>query len=135
MIMKNNKSAFFAVAVSAMLGMGAIEANAQQTRYKGTVTIHQKDGTKTSINESDLSQIGNTEDYVYAAKKQMQAQKYADVDHVSFDWIAHEVESISLNYKRDISADELKQAVKDMRTQLENVQSDGIYSLRGGSRY
>ena len=29
--MKNNKSAFFAVAVSAMLGMGAIEANAQQT--------------------------------------------------------------------------------------------------------
>lgn len=135
MIMKNNKSAFFAVAVSAMLGMGAIEANAQQTRYKGTVTIHQKDGTKTSINESDLSQIGNTEDYVYAAKKQMQAQKYADVDHVSFDWIAHEVESISLNYKRDISADELKQAVKDMRTQLENVQNDGISSLRGGSRY
>ena len=41
MIMKNNKSAFFAVAVSAMLGMGAIEANAQQTRYEGTVTIHQ----------------------------------------------------------------------------------------------
>lgn len=54
MIMKNNKSAFFAVAVSAMLGMGAIEANAQQTRYEGTVTIHQKDGTKTSFNESDL---------------------------------------------------------------------------------
>ena len=119
--MKNNKSAFFAVAVSAMLGMGAIEANAQQTRYKGTVTIHQKDGTKTSINESDLSQIGNTEDYVYAAKKQMQAQKYTDVDHVSFDWIAHEVGNISLNYKRDISADELKQAVKEMRTQLKNA--------------
>ena len=119
--MKKNTSTIFTLALAAMLGMGAIEANAQQTRYKGTVTIHQKDGTKTSINESDLSQIGNTEDYVYAAKKQMQAQKYADVDHVSFDWIAHEVESIRLNYKRDISADELKQAVKDMRTQLKNA--------------
>lgn len=135
MIMKNNKSAFFAVAVSAMLGMGAIEANAQQTRYEGTVTIHQKDGTKTSFNESDLWRIENREDYVYAVTKQIQPQKYTDVDHVSFDWIAHEVESIRLNYKRDISADELKQAVKDMRTQLEDVQRDGISSLRGGSRY
>lgn len=121
MIMKNNKSAFFAIAVSAMLGMGAIEANAQQTRYKGTVTIHQKDGTKTSINESDLWRIENREDHVYAVTKQIQPQKYADVDHVSFDWIAHEVGNISLNYKRDISADELKQAVKEMRTQLKNA--------------
>lgn len=121
MIMKNNKSAFFAVAVSAMLGMGAVEANAQQTRYKGTVTIHQKDGTKTSINESDLWRIENREDYVYAVTKQIQPQKYTDVDHVSFDWIAHEVGNISLNYKRDISADELKQAVKEMRTQLKNA--------------
>lgn len=121
MIMKNNKSAFFAIAVSAMLGMGAIEANAQQTRYKGTVTIHQKDGTKTSINESDLWRIENREDYVYAVTKQIQPQKYTDVDHVSFDWIAHEVGNISLNYKRDISADELKQAVKEMRTQLKNA--------------
>ena len=119
--MKNNKSAFFAVAVSAMLGMGAIEANAQQTRYKGTVTIHQKDGTKTSIEESDLWRIENREDYVYAVTKQIQPQKYTDVDHVSFDWIAHEVGNISLNYKRDISADELKQAVKEMRTQLKNA--------------
>lgn len=134
MIMKNNKSAFFAVAVSAMLGMGAIEANAQQTRYEGTVTIHQKDGTKTSINESDLRQIGNTEDCVYAVTKQIQPQKYTDVDHVSFDWIAHKVGNISLNYKRDISADELKQAVKDMRTQLENAQR-AISSLRGSSIY
>lgn len=121
MIMKNNKSAFFAVAVSAMLGMGAVEANAQQTRYKGTVTIHQKDGTKTSFNESDLWRIENREDYVYAVTKQIQPQKYTDVDHVSFDWIAHEVGNISLNYKRDISADELKQAVKEMRTQLKNA--------------
>lgn len=121
MIMKNNKSAFFAVAVSAMLGMGAIEANAQQTRYEGMVTIHQKDGTKTSINESDLWRIENREDYVYAVTKQIQPQKYTDVDHVSFDWIAHEVGNISLNYKRDISADELKQAVKEMRTQLKNA--------------
>lgn len=129
--MKNNKSAFFAVAVSAMLGMGAIEANAQQTRYKGTVTIHQKDGTKTSITESDLWRIENREDYVYAATKQIQPQKYADVDHVSFDWIAHEVGNISLNYKRDISADELKQAVKDMRTQLGSA-LNAVYSMRGG---
>ncbi len=132
--MKNNKSAFFAVAVSAMLGMGAIEANAQQTRYEGTVTIHQKDGTKTSFNESDLWRIENREDYVYAVTKQIQPQKYTDVDHVSFDWIAHEVGNISLNYKRDISADELKQAVKDMRTQLENAQR-AISSLRGSSIY
>ena len=130
--MKNNKSAFFAVAVSAMLGMGAIEANAQQTRYEGTVTIHQKDGTKTSINESDLRQIGNTEDCVYAVTKQIQPQKYTDVDHVSFDWIAHEVGNISLNYKRDISADELKQATRDMRTQLKDAQG-AIYSLRSGN--
>lgn len=132
--MKKKTSTIFTLALAAMLGMGAIEANAQQTRYKGTVTIHQKDGTKTSINESDLRQIGNTEDCVYAVTKQIQPQKYTDVDHVSFDWIAHEVESISLNYKRDISADELKQAVKDMRTQLENAQM-AISSLRGSSIY
>ena len=119
--MKNNKSAFFAVAVSAMLGMGAIEANAQQTRYKGTVTIHQKDGTKTSIEESDLKRISNRMNYVCADTWPTSPQTYADVDHVSFDWIAHEVGNISLNYKRDISADELKQAVKEMRTQLKNA--------------
>ena len=130
--MKNNKSAFFAIAISAMLGMGAIEANAQRTRYKGTVTIHQKDGTKTSINESDLWRIENREDYVYAVTKQIQPQKYTDVDHVSFDWIAHEVGNISLNYKRDISADELKQATRDMRTQLKDAQG-AIYSLRSGN--
>lgn len=129
--MKNNKSAFFAVAVSVMLEMGAIEANAQQTRYKGTVTIHQKDGTKTSINESDLWRIENRENYVYAVTKQIQPQKYADVDHVSFDWIAHEVGNISLNYKRDISADELKQAVKEMRTQL-SFALKAVYGMRGG---
>lgn len=129
--MKNNKSAFFAVAVSVMLEMGAIEANAQQTRYKGTVTIHQKDGTKTSINESDLWRIENRENYVYAVTKQIQPQKYADVDHVSFDWIAHEVGNISLNYKRDISADELKQAVKEMRTQLSSALK-AVYGMRGG---
>lgn len=129
--MKNNKSAFFAVAVSVMLEMGTIEANAQQTRYKGTVTIHQKDGTKTSINESDLWRIENRENYVYAVTKQIQPQKYADVDHVSFDWIAHEVGNISLNYKRDISADELKQAVKEMRTQLSSALK-AVYGMRGG---
>lgn len=129
--MKKKTSTIFTLALAAMLGMGAIEANAQQTRYKGTVTIHQKDGTKTSITESDLWRIENREDYVYAATKQIQPQKYADVDHVSFDWIAHEVGNISLNYKRDISADELKQAVKDMRTQLGSALK-AVYGMRGG---
>lgn len=59
--------------------------------------------------------------YVYADTWPTSPQTYADVDHVSFDWIAHEVGNISLNYKRDISADELKQAVKEMRTQLKNA--------------
>ncbi len=129
--MKNNKSAFFAVAVSAMLGMGAIETNAQQTRYKGTVTIHQKDGTKTSINESDLWRIENREDYVYAVTKQIQPQKYADVDHVSFDWIAKNIGEISLDYKKEISYEEVKQATRDMRTQLGSALK-AIYRLRGG---
>ena len=119
--MKNNKSAFFAIAISAMLGMGAIEANAQQTRYKGTVTIHQKDGTKTSIEESNLKRISNRMNYVCADIWSTSPQTYTNVDHVSFDWIAQEVGNISLNYKREISADELKQAVKEMRTQLKNA--------------
>lgn len=131
MIMKNNKSAFFAVAVSAMLGMGAIEANAQQTRYKGTVTIHQKDGTKTSIEESDLKRISNRMNYVCADTWSTSPQTYTNVDHVSFDWIAQEVGNISLNYKRDISADELKQAVKEMRTQLGSALK-AVYGMRGG---
>ena len=130
--MKNNKSAFFAVAVSAMLGMGAIEANAQQTRYEGTVTIHQKDGTKTSIEESDLKRISNRMNYVCADTWSTSPQTYTNVDHVSFDWIAQEVGNISLNYKREISADELKQAVKDMRTQLSSA-LNAIYGLRGGN--
>ena len=129
--MKNNKSAFFAVAVSAMLGMGSIEANAQQTRYKGTVTIHQKDGTKTSIEESDLKRISNRMNYVCADTWSTSPQTYTNVDHVSFDWIAQEVGNISLNYKRDISADELKQAVKEMRTQLGSALK-AVYGMRGG---
>lgn len=131
MIMKNNKSAFCAIAISAMLGMGAIEANAQQTRYKGTVTIHQKDGTKTSIEESDLKRISNRMNYVCADTWSTSPQTYTNVDHVSFDWIAQEVGNISLNYKRDISADELKQAVKEMRTQLGSALK-AVYGMRGG---
>ena len=129
--MKNNKSAFFAIAISAMLGMGAIEANAQQTRYKGTVAIHQKDGTKTSIEESDLKRISNRMNYVCADTWSTSPQTYTNVDHVSFDWIAQEVGNISLNYKRDISADELKQAVKEMRTQLGSALK-AVYGMRGG---
>lgn len=130
--MKKKTSTIFALALAAMLGMGVAEANAQRVVYKGTATINQKDGTKTSFNESDLWRIENREDYVYAVTKQIQPQKYTDVDHVSFDWIAQEVGKISLNYKREISADELKQAVKDMRTQLKDAQG-AIYSLRSGN--
>ena len=90
MIMKNNKSAFFAIAISAMLGMGAIEANAQQTRYKGTVAIHQKDGTKTSIEESDLKRISNRMNYVCADTWSTSPQTYTNVDQLSFDWMAQE---------------------------------------------
>lgn len=132
MIMKNNKSAFFAIAISAMLGMGAIEANAQRTRYKGTVTIHQKDGTSTNFDELNLSLLYNTENYVGVPTRDGEYKYFENVDHVSFDWIAHEIGNISLNYKRDISADELKQATRDMRTQLEDAQG-AIYSLRSGN--
>ena len=130
--MKNNKSAFFAIAISAMLGMGAIEANAQRTRYKGTVTIHQKDGTSTNFDELNLSLLYNTENYVGVPTRDGEYKYFENVDHVSFDWIAHEIGNISLNYKRDISADELKQATRDMRTQLEDAQG-AIYSLRSGN--
>ena len=130
--MKNNKSAFCAIAISAMLGMGAIETNAQQTRYKGTVTIHQKDGTSTNFDELNLSLLYNTENYVGVPTRDGEYKYFENVDHVSFDWIAHEIGNISLNYKRDISADELKQAVKDMRTQLKDAQG-AIYSLRSGN--
>lgn len=52
--MKKKTSTIFALALAAMLGMGVAEANAQRVVYKGTATINQKDGTKTSFNESDL---------------------------------------------------------------------------------
>ena len=130
--MKNNKSAFFAIAISAMLGMGAIEANAQRTRYKGTVTIHQKDGTSTNFDELNLFLLYNTENYVGVPTRDGEYKYFENVDHVSFDWIAHEIGNISLNYKRDISADELKQATRDMRTQLKDAQG-AIYSLRSGN--
>ena len=130
--MKNNKSAFFAIAISAMLGMGAIEANAQRTRYKGTVTIHQKDGTSTNFDELNLSLLYNTENYVGVPTRDGEYKYFENVDHVSFDWIAHEIGNISLNYKRDISADELKQATRDMRTQLKDAQG-AIYILRSGN--
>ncbi len=130
--MKNNKSAFCAIAISAMLGMGAIEANAQRTRYKGTVTIHQKDGTSTNFDELNLSLLYNTENYVGVPTRDGEYKYFENVDHVSFDWIAHEIGNISLNYKRDISADELKQATRDMRTQLKDAQG-AIYSLRSGN--
>lgn len=129
--MKKKTSTIFALALAAMLGMGVAEANAQRVVYKGTATIHQKDGTKTSIEESDLKRISNRMNYVCADTWSTSPQTYTNVDHVSFDWIAQEVGNISLNYKRDISADELKQAVKEMRTQLGSALK-AVYGMRGG---
>lgn len=131
MIMKNNKSAFFAIAISAMLGMGAIEANAQRTRYKGTVTIHQKDGTKTSIEESDLKRISNRMNYVCADTWSTSPQTYTNVDNVSFDWVAKTIGEIKIDYKKEISGEEVKQATRDMRTQLGSALK-AVYGMRGG---
>lgn len=129
--MKNNKPAFFAVAISAMLGMGAIEANAQQTRYKGTVTIHQKDGTTTSFKEADFWNIQNRDNYVYVASKNTQPTRFNNVDHVSFKWLAHEISNISINYKKDISYEEANAASKALCNTFDNAQI-GIFGLRGG---
>ena len=129
--MKNNKSAFFAIAISAMLGMGAIEANAQRTRYKGTVTIHQKDGTKTSIEESDLKRISNRMNYVCADTWSTSPQTYTNVDNVSFDWVAKTIGEIKIDYKKEISGEEVKQATRDMRTQLGSALK-AVYGMRGG---
>ena len=135
--MKKKTSTIFTLALAAMLGMGVAEANAQRVEYKGTATINQKDGTSTKFDVSSLRKLSNTENYVgvtTTTNNEYDDERYDEfynVDNVSFDWTAHKTGEINLDYKKDISADELKQATRDMRTQLGSALK-AIYSLRGG---
>lgn len=130
--MKKKTSTIFALALAAMLGMGMAEANAQRVVYKGTATINQKDGTSTKFDVSSLRNLYNTESYVRVITKEYGENKYFEnVDNVSFDWVAKTIGEIKIDYKKEISADELKQAVKDMRTQLGSA-LNAVYSMRGG---
>lgn len=130
--MKKKTSTIFTLALAAMLGMGVAEANAQRVVYKGTATINQKDGTSTKFDVSSLRNLYNTESYVRVITEEYGENKYFEnVDNVSFDWVAKTIGEINLDYKKDISADELKQATRDMRTQLGSALK-AIYSLRGG---
>lgn len=130
--MKKKTSTIFALALAAMLGMGMAEANAQRVVYKGTATINQKDGTSTKFDVSSLRNLYNTESYVRVITEEYGENKYFEnVDNVSFDWVAKTIGEIKIDYKKEISADELKQAVKDMRTQLGSA-LNAVYSMRGG---
>ena len=136
--MKKKTSTIFALALAAMLGMGVAEANAQRVEYKGTATINQKDGTSTKFDVSSLRKLSNTENYVgvtVTTNDEYNDERYDEfynVDNVSFDWTAHKTGEINLDYKKDISADELKQAVKEMRTQLGSALK-AVYGMRGGN--
>lgn len=130
--MKKKTSTIFALALAAMLGMGMAEANAQRVVYKGTATINQKDGTSTKFDVSSLRNLYNTESYVRVITEEYGENKYFEnVDNVSFDWVAKTIGEIKIDYKKEISADELKQAVKDMRTQLGSALK-AVYGMRGG---
>ena len=130
--MKKKTSTIFALALAAMLGMGMAEANAQRVVYKGTATINQKDGTSTKFDVSSLRNLYNTESYVRVITEEYGENKYFEnVDNVSFDWVAKTIGEIKIDYKKEISADELEQAVKDMRTQLGSA-LNAVYSMRGG---
>ena len=130
--MKKKTSTIFALALAAMLGMGMAEANAQRVVYKGTATINQKDGTSTKFDVSSLRNLYNTESYVRVITEEYGENKYFEnIDNVSFDWVAKTIGEIKIDYKKEISADELEQAVKDMRTQLGSA-LNAVYSMRGG---
>lgn len=130
--MKKKTSTIFTLALAAMLGMGVAEANAQRVEYKGTATINQKDGTSTKFDVSSLRNLYNTESYVRVITEEYGENKYFEnVDNVSFDWVAKTTGEIKIDYKKEISADELKQAVKDMRTQLGSALK-AVYGMRGG---
>ena len=130
--MKKKTSTIFALALAAMLGMGMAEANAQRVVYKGTATINQKDGTSTKFDVSSLRNLYNRESYVRVITKEYgKSDFFENVDNVSFDWVAKTIGEIKIDYKKEISADELKQALREMRTQLGSALK-AIYSLRGG---
>lgn len=130
--MKKKTSTIFALALAAMLGMGVAEANAQRVVYKGTATINQKDGTSTKFDVSSLRQLFNTENYARVTTEEYGKSGYFEnVDNVSFDWVAKTIGEIKIDYKKEISGEELKQAVKDMRTQLGSALK-AVYGMRGG---
>ncbi len=130
--MKKKTSTIFALALAAMLGMGVAEANAQRVVYKGTATINQKDGTSTKFDVSNLYRLNNTENYVGVSHQMFGKYEYFEnVDNVSFDWVAKTIGEIKIDYKKEISDEEVKQAVKDMRTQLGSALK-AVYGMRGG---
>ena len=130
--MKKKTSTIFALALAAMLGMGVAEANAQRVVYKGTATINQKDGTSTKFDVSSLRNLYNTESYVRVITEEYGENKYFEnVDNVSFDWVAKTIGEIKIDYKKEISDEEVKQATRDMRTQLGSALK-AVYGMRGG---
>lgn len=130
--MKKKTSTIFTLALAAMLGMGVAEANAQRVEYKGTATINQKDGTSTKFDVSSLRNLYNTESYVRVITEEYGENKYFEnVDNVSFDWVAKTIGEIKIDYKKEISDEEVKQATRDMRTQLGSALK-AVYGMRGG---
>ena len=130
--MKKKTSTIFALALAAMLGMGVAEANAQRVVYKGTATINQKDGTSTKFDVSSLRNLYNRESYVRViTEKYGKSDFFENVDNVSFDWVAKTIGEIKIDYKKEISADELKQAIREMRTQLGSALK-AVYGMRAG---
>lgn len=130
--MKKKTSTIFTLALAAMLGMGVAEANAQRVVYKGTATINQKDGTSTKFDVSSLRNLYNTESYVRVITEEYGKNKYFEnVDNVSFDWVAKTIGEIKIDYKKEISDEEVKQATRDMRTQLGSALK-AVYGMRGG---
>lgn len=130
--MKKKTSTIFALALAAMLGMGMAEANAQRVVYKGTATINQKDGTSTKFDVSSLRNLYNRESYVRVITEEYgKSDFFENVDNVSFDWVAKTIGEIKIDYKKEISADELKQAIREMRTQLGSALK-AVYGMRAG---
>lgn len=130
--MKKKTSTIFTFALAAMLGMGVAEANAQRVVYKGTATINQKDGTSTKFDVSSLRNLYNRESYVRVITEEYGENKYFEnVDNVSFDWVAKTIGEIKIDYKKEISDEEVKQATRDMRTQLGSALK-AIYGMRAG---
>ena len=130
--MKKKTSTIFALALAAMLGMGMAEANAQRVVYKGTATINQKDGTSTKFDVSSLRNLYNRESYVRVITEEYgKSDFFENVDNVSFDWVAKTIGEIKIDYKKEISADELKQALREMRTQLGSALK-AVYGMRAG---